>query len=142
MPELPEVHTTVEGLKKVIIGKTIKEVWTDFYVGAKYGNRENIKNKKYFEKFRKIIKGAKIKSLERRGKNILINLNNRYTIVVHMKMTGHILYGKYKYEYRSTKYEVNSNYQNSKVLDTPKGSLRLVPPSRWPSPRACRGGRG
>lgn len=25
MPELPEVHTTVEGLKKVIVGKTIKK---------------------------------------------------------------------------------------------------------------------
>jgi formamidopyrimidine-DNA glycosylase len=95
MPELPEVHTTVEGLKKVIVGKTIKEVWSDFYVNATYGNRANIKNKKYFENLRKIVKGAKIKSLERRGKNILINLNNRYTIVVHMKMTGNLMYGRY-----------------------------------------------
>lgn len=94
MPELPEVHTTVEGLKKVIIGKTIKDVWSDFYVGAKYGDRQNIKNKKYFDEFKKIITGAKIKSLERRGKNILINLNTGYTIVVHMKMTGCLMYKK------------------------------------------------
>jgi formamidopyrimidine-DNA glycosylase len=94
MPELPEVHTTVEGLKKVIIGKTIKEVWSDFYIGARYKNEQNIKNKKYFINFKKIVKGAKIKSLERMGKNILIHLNNGYTIVVHMKMTGCLMYKK------------------------------------------------
>ena len=94
MPELPEVHTTVEGLKGVVIGKTIKNVWSDFYVGSKYNDRQNIKNKKYFEKFSKIVKGSKIKSIERRGKNILINLNTDHTVVVHMKMTGCLMYKK------------------------------------------------
>lgn len=94
MPELPEVHTTVEGLKGVVIGKTIKDVWSDFYVGAKFKDGHNIKNKKYFNKFKKIITGAKIKSLERRGKNILIHLNNNLTILVHMKMTGCLMYKK------------------------------------------------
>lgn len=96
MPELPEVHTTVEGLKRVIIGKTIKNVWSDFHVGAKYGNKQNIKNKKYLDKFKKIVKGAKIISVERKGKNILINLNNRHTAIVHMKMTGHLMVGRYE----------------------------------------------
>ncbi len=96
MPELPEVHTTVEGLKTVVIGKTIKDVWSDFYVGAKYRNRQNIKNKKYFDKFKNITAGAKIKSLERKGKNILINLSNGFTIIVHMKMTGCLMYKKDK----------------------------------------------
>lgn len=100
MPELPEVHTTVEGLKKVIIGKIIKDVWSDFYIGAKYKDRQNIKNKKYFNGFKKIVKGAKIKSLERRGKNILINLNNKHTIIVHMKMTGHLMVKNYEKENR------------------------------------------
>jgi len=95
MPELPEVHTTVEGLKRVIIGKTIKAVWSDFYVGSTYSNGENIKNKKYFEKFRKIVRNAKIKSLERRGKNILIHLNNNQTIIIHMKMTGNLMFGRH-----------------------------------------------
>jgi len=101
MPELPEVHTTVEGLKRFIIGKTIKNVWSDFYVRAKYGRKNpphrlaGIKNKKYFEKFKKTVVGAKIKSLDRLGKNILINLNNGYTIIVHMKMTGNLMYGLY-----------------------------------------------
>ena len=29
MPELPEVETTVRGLRKTILGLTIKDVWTD-----------------------------------------------------------------------------------------------------------------
>lgn len=105
MPELPEVHTTVEGLKKVIFGKTITKVWSDFHVGAKNNKGENIKNPKYFAKFKKAVTEAKIKSLERRGKNILINLDNpstsslkssseqdKFTIIVHMKMTGNLIF--------------------------------------------------
>ncbi len=95
MPELPEVHTTVEGLKKVIIGKTIEDVWSDFHIGAKHNNRQNIKNKKYLEQFKKIITGNSIKNIERRAKNILINLSNNHTIIVHMKMTGNLMYGLY-----------------------------------------------
>lgn len=98
MPELPEVHTTVEGLKTVIIGKTITNVWSDFHIGSAHGKRETIKNKKYFDKFKNSIIGSKIKSVERKGKNILINLNNKHTIVVHMKMTGCLMYKKIKEE--------------------------------------------
>ena len=29
MPELPEVETTVRGLRKTVVGLTIKDVWTD-----------------------------------------------------------------------------------------------------------------
>lgn len=95
MPELPEVHTTIEGLKKVIIGKTIEDVWSDFHIGAKHNNRQNIKNKKYLEQFKKIITGTNIRDIERRAKNILINLSNDHTIIVHMKMTGNLMYGLY-----------------------------------------------
>lgn len=98
MPELPEVHTTTEGLKTLIIGKTIKDVWSDFHIATAAGERQTIKNKKYFVNFRKKVTGTKIKSLERRGKNILINLNNNQTIIVHMKMTGHLMVGKYGFK--------------------------------------------
>lgn len=98
MPELPEVHTTVEGLKTVIIDKIIEDVWSDFYKNTAHGGRQNIKNKKYFEKFKKIVTGSKIKNLERIGKNILINLNNNHTVIVHMKMTGCLMYKKDKNE--------------------------------------------
>jgi formamidopyrimidine-DNA glycosylase len=99
MPELPEVHTTVEGLKTVILGKTITDVWSDFHLKTSHGERLTIKNKKYFADFRKKVVGAKIVSVGRIGKNILINIISpmsdmgKYTVVVHMKMTGHLMYG-------------------------------------------------
>ncbi|MBN2093985.1 MAG: bifunctional DNA-formamidopyrimidine glycosylase/DNA-(apurinic or apyrimidinic site) lyase [Candidatus Zambryskibacteria bacterium] len=94
MPELPEVHTTVKGLKKFIIGKTIKSVWSDFHIGAKYNNKENIKNESYLKKFKELVEGTRIKSAERIGKNILIHLNNKHSIIIHMKMTGNLVYDK------------------------------------------------
>ncbi len=109
MPELPEVYTTVEGLKKTIIGQTIKDVWSDFYVNTACGNSQTIKNKKYFDYFKQIVVGAKIISIEKKGKNILIHIKSRlnlenlqgltlilYTIIIHMKMTGHLMVGDYK----------------------------------------------
>lgn len=94
MPELPEVETTVRGLRKNVIGLKIKNVWTDLSTKDKR-QRENVANPLYFKFFKKEVTGQKIISTERRAKNILINLNNGKTILIHMKMTGHLLYGKY-----------------------------------------------
>ncbi len=94
MPELPEVHTTVEGIKRTVIGLSISDVWTNYISNyAPYKNQ--IKNPDYFKSFKKKVIGAKIIGSERRHKNILIHLSNGYTVLIHMKMTGHIMYGKY-----------------------------------------------
>lgn len=98
MPELPEVHTTVEGLKRKIIGKTIKNVWSDFHLNTAHGHRQTLKNKNYYKKFRGKVVGAKIKSTGRIGKNILLNLSNGNTIIVHMKMTGHLMVENFEKE--------------------------------------------
>ncbi len=95
MPELPEVHTTVTGLQKKIVGLTITDLWANAFSVA-YVNRNNHKNKAYFEKLRTNILGKKVADVTRRGKHILINLSGGGTIVIHMKMTGHLLYGKYE----------------------------------------------
>ena len=96
MPELPEVETTVKGLRKNVVGLKIKNIWTDLSTKDKR-QMGNVANPVYFKFFKKEVTGRKIISAERRAKNILINLNNRKTILVHMKMTGHLLYGKYIY---------------------------------------------
>jgi formamidopyrimidine-DNA glycosylase len=112
MPELPEVQTTVDGLNKTVKGKIILDVSTT-YRSAFYSGKDNIKNPVYFKYFKKKVIGQKILKAERRGKNILIHLhpstsrstqrvsdskssghNNRYTIIVHMKMTGYFVYNK------------------------------------------------
>ena len=85
MPELPEVQTTVNGLKKKIKGLTITGVWTDW--------------PKYLKKgFAKEITGRKILKVWRIGKNIIFDLSGRKIMLIHQKMTGHLLYGKWRDE--------------------------------------------
>ncbi|OHA15222.1 MAG: DNA-formamidopyrimidine glycosylase [Candidatus Tagabacteria bacterium RIFCSPLOWO2_01_FULL_42_9] len=81
MPELPEAQTIVSDLKKVLPGLKITGFWTDI---ASFGK---IKDK---------AAGKKILGLERKGKNILIHLSDNLTLLVHQKMTGHLLYGKWQ----------------------------------------------
>jgi formamidopyrimidine-DNA glycosylase len=89
MPELPEVETTIRGLRKKIVGRKIQSVWT---------NTPNIIRKGSFKKFEKNIKNLKILDIKRRAKNILIYLSNNYLLLIHQKMTGHLLYGKWRIE--------------------------------------------
>ncbi|MFA5840955.1 MAG: DNA-formamidopyrimidine glycosylase [Candidatus Paceibacterota bacterium] len=100
MPELPEVETTKRGLEKTILGLKITNVWTDLSTKDKR-QKESIANPKFFTVFRKEIIGKKVLSIERRAKNILINLSGgprhigaSKTILVHLKMTGYLFYGK------------------------------------------------
>ena len=97
MPELPEVQTTVDGLNKEVKGLHITDIWTD-YRSHFHAGKENIKNPRYFERFKKEVLGAKITGTERHGKNILIHLNNNKTILAHMKMTGHFIVGRYTFD--------------------------------------------
>ena len=93
MPELPEVETTVRGLKREILGLKILSVWTDLKTEDKRKN-DTVSNPKYFAFFKKEVTGKKILSAERRAKNILINLSGNKTILIHLKMTGYLFYGK------------------------------------------------
>lgn len=86
MPELPEVQTITNGLNKKLTGLKIKDVWSDAPKIIKNSSLEN---------FRKEIIGKKILNAERKGKNILVRLSAGLTILFHMKMTGHLLYGNW-----------------------------------------------
>lgn len=94
MPELPEVQTTVDGLNTEVKNWIISDVWTD-YKSPFHAQKDNIKNPKFFSHFKKQIIGWKIIGASRRAKNILIHLANKQTILIHMKMTGHIMCGEY-----------------------------------------------
>ncbi len=97
MPELPEVQTTVSGLNRYIKNLSIINVWTEYNSPYFHGG-DTIKDPDYFKYFKKKIKNTKITHITRRAKNILIHLDNNHTILIHMKMTGHIMYGKYNRE--------------------------------------------
>jgi formamidopyrimidine-DNA glycosylase len=95
MPELPEVQTTVDGINLVAQGRIITDVWTDMFSVSTRG-KDSIKNKDYFQTvFRPTVIHKKILHAVRRAKNILIHLSENETILIHMKMTGHVMYGKY-----------------------------------------------
>lgn len=96
MPELPEVQTTVNGLREHVIGLRIIDAWSD-YKSTHFKGSETIKDPAYFMQMKKQIVGTKIVSANRRAKNILIELSSGYTLLVHLKMTGHLLYGKYRF---------------------------------------------
>jgi len=85
MPELPEVQTIVNELNEKIAKKTIKDVWV--------GKEKLIKNFSAQE-----LKEKKIIEVQRRAKYIVIELSDDYILLVHLKMTGHFLLGKWKIE--------------------------------------------
>lgn len=82
MPELPEVQTIVDQLKKNLVGKTITAM--------------DIKLPKLWFGDKDKVVGAKITDVRRRAKMINIKLNNDLNLVVHLKMTGQLIYSDSK----------------------------------------------
>ena len=78
MPELPEVQTVVNDLQ-ILTGDTITGFWTNF--------KKAIKSKS----FEKEVVGKKIRSVKRLGKNIIIELDSKNSIMLHLIMTGKLL---------------------------------------------------
>ncbi len=94
MPELPEVQTTVNDLNKKIKGLIITGVWTDWpkYFSAKGGPASG------WRLFKKTVRGKKILKIWRIGKNIIFDLSGGKVMLIHQKMTGHLLVGKWRIE--------------------------------------------
>ncbi len=89
MPELPEVETIVRDLNKTVLGRKIEDVWSDF---------KKIVKKPKFSDLKKRIKGKKIEKIWRRGKNIIFELSGNKTLLIHQKLTGHLLLGNWRLE--------------------------------------------
>ena len=115
MPELPEVTTTVNGLQKVLPGLIFTDVWTDLSKKNQKVKQfqDTIKNDAFFKKFKKKIIGEKVLNVERRAKNILIHISGGNTILIHLKMTGHLLWGKYVFNKKENKWIPDSKEKKS-----------------------------
>ncbi|MDZ7798181.1 MAG: bifunctional DNA-formamidopyrimidine glycosylase/DNA-(apurinic or apyrimidinic site) lyase [Patescibacteria group bacterium] len=84
MPELPEVETIKRGLEKKIIGQKISRI--DILDAKPVGSsNKNFKNK---------LKGRKIKSVKRRAKILIIGFDSDLFMIVHLKITGQLVYHK------------------------------------------------
>ena len=82
MPELPEVQTIASGLENNIIGKKVSNI--------------TISDKKlrlpFPQEIKTVLTDRKILGVTRRARYILINCNNNKSILVHLGMSGKLIY--------------------------------------------------
>jgi formamidopyrimidine-DNA glycosylase len=84
MPELPEVETIRRQLQKLIVGKKIREVKVNLPKMVKLPSW----------KFRKTIIGATVKEVRRRAKILIIELSNDWNLLIHLKLSGRLIFRK------------------------------------------------
>ncbi len=78
MPELPEVQTIIKGLKEKVLGKEILKI-QELRSGTIISNSS-------------INSLGTINSISRRGKYILIQTSKDFKLVIHLRMTGKLIY--------------------------------------------------
>jgi len=83
MPELPEVETVKRGLEKEIINKKIAKIQV---------NIPSLIKKPEIDEFMTRLKNTMVISIERRGKYLKILFNTMDYLVVHLGMSGRLLF--------------------------------------------------
>jgi formamidopyrimidine-DNA glycosylase len=81
MPELPEVETVVRALRAPLVGRTVTEVrnyWPRHIVTPSLAALQGR------------IHGRTILSINRRAKYLVLTLSDGETLIIHLKMTGHL----------------------------------------------------
>ena len=116
MPELPEVETIKRELEQVILGKKITEVCV---------HHPTVIREPSPDKFKKGLTGAVIKNILRRAKVLVLELSNGKFLVIHLKMTGQLVYPG-----NGKKSRVSFRLSDGKILDFNDqrlfGELRLL----------------
>ena len=83
MPELPEVETVRRGLAELLPGRVVARV-------AVFDSPKSFPNAPAdVEQF---LYGARVTAVRRRAKVLMIDLDTRYSLVVHLKMTGQLVF--------------------------------------------------
>lgn len=95
MPELPEVETIKNQLQEKIVGKKIKAVEIQL--------SKMIQGVSALE-FKEKIVGTKIEKIWRRAKLLIINLSSNYSLVIHLKLTGRLIYLSQNSKLKTQKY--------------------------------------
>ena len=80
MPELPEVQTIINGLNQKVLGKEIQEI-------------VELRPRTVEWQF-PVTSLGKINSISRRGKYIIIQTSSKYKLVIHLRMTGKLIFEK------------------------------------------------
>ena len=104
MPELPEVEIVVLGLRKVLIGHCLQKVV--------------IKRRQSFEINPQSLKQllfSQVINIRRFGKIIIIDLDNQKSLLIHLKLTGQLVYRNAT--------QVNTNFGGGHPNDSLIGNL-------------------
>ncbi len=104
MPELPEVETTVKGLK-IILNQKITSV------------KIHTKKLRFIipNSLIKILSNAKISNIRRIAKYIIIDLDKEYSLIIHLGMSGRLKMAFSKYK-RNKHDHVIVHFQNNRML--------------------------
>lgn len=110
MPELPEVETVKTGLNRLLPGRVVHSVDFDWPKSFPNAIRD-------VEEF---LIGAEVLIVARRAKVLLIELSSKYSLVIHLKMTGQLVF-------RSESDQFGAGHPNrSLVNDLPDKSTRVT----------------
>ncbi|HTJ73135.1 MAG TPA: bifunctional DNA-formamidopyrimidine glycosylase/DNA-(apurinic or apyrimidinic site) lyase [Verrucomicrobiae bacterium] len=110
MPELPEVETVRRGLVELIVGRTVATVEHDTPKGFPNASAD----------VQQFLIGAKITDVRRRAKVLLVELSTGYTLVIHLKMTGQLVF-------RSEAAVFGAGHPNESLVgDLPDRSTRVT----------------
>ena len=82
MPELPEVETVRSGLQELLPGKTVQSVSFDWPKGFPNA-KSDVDN---------FLLGGSVSNVRRRAKVLIIDLDNEYSLIIHLKMTGQLVF--------------------------------------------------
>lgn len=110
MPELPEVETIRIGLTKLLPNRVIKDVWHDWHKSFPNAPAD----------VARFMVNAKVESVQRRAKVLIINLSGEYSLVIHLKMTGQLVF-------RSPKEVFGAGHPTASLVgELPDKSTRVI----------------
>jgi formamidopyrimidine-DNA glycosylase len=113
VPELPEVETIRRDLEKEAVGKRIKAV----EVTGTRSIRRHTNKKQFIAR----LEGRKVTAVERKGKYLLVKLEGADYLVIHLGMSGQLLWSKNGKEEKAKHTHVVMTF-------APAGQLRFLDP--------------
>jgi formamidopyrimidine-DNA glycosylase len=110
MPELPEVETVRRGLQELLPGRRIQSITHDWPKSFPNAPAD-------VEHF---AVGAQVRAVRRRAKVLIIDLGSQYSFVIHLKMTGQLVF-------RSRTQHFGAGHPNDSLVgELPDKSTRVI----------------
>jgi len=113
MPELPEVEVVRRDLEREVVGKKIKSVDVD--------GMRSIRRYRQRKLFTSELDGRKITAVSRRGKYLILKLDDGNALIIHLGMSGQLLRAK-------SAREAVPKHTHVTFTFTQGGQLRFVDP--------------